>query len=125
MLKLLHYSNQDFKGMIKPSFFGKNNYTKQSLRESDIDRSFFYCGRGKEYFLNDSKFCYTSEIESSKVYDLTKDIKNLKTICNNFNDILKRIKFLGYRGVSGNNGYNIVCLFYSIKYIDKVLDKSI
>lgn len=119
MINLKHYSNIDFKGYIKPSFLGKNGYSQESLRESDVNRSFFYIGKGKEYFLNGSKFCYTAKIESSKIYDLIKDNKNLKAICKNFNAILRRIKFLGYRGVKGNNGFDVVCLFYPVKYINK------
>ena len=118
-LKLYHYSNQDFKGKIEPSFFGLNSYSKSSYRDSDIDRSFFYIGKGKEYFLNGTKFCYIVEIEQSKIYDLTKDIKNFKTICKDFTDILSTVKKLGYYGIKGNNGFDVVCLFKAIKYIDK------
>ena len=118
LIKLYHYSNQDFKGYVKPSFFGANSYTQNSVYESEIDRSFFYIGRGKEYFLNGTKFCYIVKIAKSKIYDLEKDIKKFKDkYC--FNDILLNIKRLGYYGVKGNNGFDVVCLFKSIKYIDK------
>ena len=118
-LKIYHYSNQDFKGKIEPSYFGLNSYSKSSYRDSDIDRSFFYIGKGKEYFLNGTKFCYIVEIEQSKIYDLTKDIKNFKAICKDFTDILSTVKKLGYYGIKGNNGFDVVCLFKAIKYIDK------
>jgi predicted nucleic acid-binding Zn finger protein len=119
MLKLYHFSNSDFKRYIKTSFLGKNDYSKQSVRESDINRSFFYLGKGREYFLQGARFCYTAIIEQSKIYDLIKDKKNLKTICLNFSDILKNVKNLGYYGIKGNNGFNVVELFKPIKYIDK------
>jgi hypothetical protein len=119
MIKLLHYSNKDFKGYIKPSFFGANNYTNNSARLSGVNRSFFYIGKGREYFLQGAKFCYIADIEKHKIYDLIKDKKNLKTICLNFSDILKKVKNLGYYGIKGNNGFDVICLFKPIKYIDK------
>ena len=118
-IKIYHYSNQDFKGKIEPGYFGLNHYTKESARESDVDRSFFYIGKGREYFLQGAKFCYIAEIEQAKIYDLIKDKKNLKTICLNFSDILKKVKNLGYYGIKGNNGFDVICLFKPIKYIDK------
>jgi hypothetical protein len=122
-IKLYHYSNQDFKGYIKPDFFGLNYYTKESSRESDLSRSFFYIGKGKENFLSGAKFCYIAEINPGQVYDLEKDPKCLKDSGRNFNEILIYVKKLGYIGISGNNGFKVVCLFKKIKYIDKVLDK--
>ena len=115
---IYHYSNKNFKGAIKPSFFGLNYYSKQSSRESSIDRSFFYIGKGKESFFDGVKYKYTATIEAHKIYNLEKDIKNLKEKLS-FNDILKHVKKLGYIGLSGNNGYNVVCLFYPVKYINK------
>lgn len=122
-IKLLHYSNSDFKGYIKPSFFGQNDYTRTSVKESGINRSYFYIGRGKEYFLQNTKFCYIAEIEQSKLYDIDKDVKDLENECLDFTEILQRVKNYGYRGIKGSNGFNCVCLFYPIKYIDKKVIK--
>jgi hypothetical protein len=119
MIKLYHYSNQDFKGYIDPVFFGKNQYTRESVKESDLSRSFFYIGKGKEDFLSGAKFCYIAEIEPGKIYDFEKDPKNFKNSGKNFNEILVYVKKLGYFGISGNNGFKVVCLFRAIKYIDK------
>jgi hypothetical protein len=77
MLKLYHYSNTDFKGYIRPDFFGLNSYTKNSAKESGVKRSFFYIGRGREYFFQGVKFCYITEIDPAKVYDIDKDKKKL------------------------------------------------
>ena len=104
---------------MNPVYFGLNDYSKESIRESSISRAFFYVGKGKESFLSDSKFCYIAEIESSKIYDLEKDPGNLKNSGKNFNEILIYIKKLGYIGISGNNGFKVVCLFKKIKYTDK------
>ncbi len=41
MIKLYHYSNNDFKGYIKPSFFGLNSYTNNSKKISGFKRIFF------------------------------------------------------------------------------------
>ena len=117
-LKLYHYSQVDFKGLIRPGFFGKNCYTRNSERESGLNRTFFYLGKGKEYFLNGSKFCYIAEIEKFKLYDLIKDEKKLLEKWT-FDKVLGYIKNLGYWGVIGNNCFNVVCLFRAIKYIDK------
>ena len=114
-----HYSDKNFKGKIEPKYFGSNSYTQNSVKEASIARSFFYIGRGREYFLNGAKYRYTAEIDNHKIYNLEIDNKNLKAICKNFEDILKRVKFLGYRGIRGNNGYDIVCLFYPLKYTNK------
>ena len=121
-IKLYHYSNQDFKGYIKPDYFGQNNFTKNSARLSGINRSFFYTGRGKEYFFEGVKFCYIAEIEEFKLYDIIKDEKKLIkfTLEKGLgNDIFSICKKLGYWGVVGNNGYDVICLFKKIKYIDK------
>ena len=118
-IKLYHYSNQDFKGKIEPGYFGKNHYTKESIRESNLARSFFYIGKGKENFLAGAKYVYIAEIEPGKIYDFEKDPKNLKDSGKNFNEILVYVKKLGYFGISGNNGFKVVCLFRDIKYIDK------
>jgi len=117
-IRLYHYSNVDFKGKIEPRFFGVNHYTKNSVKEAVINRSFFYIGRGKEAFLQGCKFCYIAEIEKSKIYDLVEDKKGLKDkFC--FNDLLIYVKNLGYYGISGNNGFKVICLFKGINYIDK------
>jgi len=36
MIKLYHYSQEDFKGYVKPAFFGLNNYSKNSQRARAI-----------------------------------------------------------------------------------------
>jgi len=119
MLKLYHYSQNDFKGYIKPDFFGANTYSQNSNKLSGVKRSYFYIGKGKEYFLNGAKYCYIAEIEPSKIYNLDIDSKNLKEKYT-FTEILLYVKKLGYFGISGNNGFNIVCLFKAIKYRDKI-----
>lgn len=119
MIKLYHYSNQDFKGYIKPDYFGLNYYTGQSVKESPVNRSFFYMGKGKEYFFNGAKYCYIAEIEPGKIYDFDQDIKDFKKSGLDFDTILKAIKKLGYFGISGSNGFRVVCLFRAIRYINK------
>ena len=116
-LKLYHYTNADIKGYIKPDFFGLNTYTKNSASLSDVKRSYFYIGKGKEYFLNGVTYRYTAIVEAGKIYDIDKDIKGFKN--KNLKDILLYIKNLGYYGIRGNNGFDVVCLFKRIKYIDK------
>jgi hypothetical protein len=118
-IKILHYSNQDFKGYIKPGYFGLNHYSRESVKESGLNRAFFYIGKGKEDFLSGAKFCYIAEIEPGKIYDFEKDPKNYKNSGLNFDNILKAVKNLGYLGISGNNGFRVVCLFRAIKYTNK------
>ena len=124
MIKLYHYSNSDFKGYISPKFLGTNSYSQNSVKESSIARSFFYIGKGKEYYLNGAKFCYIAYIDKFKIYDLVKDVKGFLSRYT-FDDTLKKVKGLGYYGVKGNNGFDVVCLFKAIKYSDKInLTKS-
>lgn len=118
-IEIYHYSSRDFKGYIEPKFFGLNYYTRESSRESELSRSFFYIGKGKENFLSGAKFCYIAEIDPARIYDFDRDIKDLKNSGKNFNEILLYVKKLGFFGISGNNGFKVLCLFKKIKYINK------
>jgi hypothetical protein len=122
MIKLYHYSQADFTGHIKPSFFGSNNYTNESRDISQVKRAFFYADdKSREYFFNGSRFVYIAEINEKKVYDIVKDVLGLENLCyNNLKDIYTEIKRRGYRGVKGNNGFDCICLFYPVKAIDKI-----
>lgn len=115
-LKLYHYSNRDFKGYIKPSFFGFNNHSGNSERISQVKRSFFYLkANQKEYYFNGIKFLYIAEIIKNKLYNIDKDPKKILNKLNCRSDIYQAIKKKGYLGIIGNNGYNIACLFNPIK----------
>lgn len=120
MIKLYHYSNKDFKGYIKPSFFGQNDYTQNSAQLSDVNRSFFYLSsKGREIYFQGAKFCYIAEIEKHRLYDLNKDKLKLYELFDSADKLIKKIKFYGFEGFYSNNGDNVVCLFKPIKYIDK------
>ena len=117
MIKLYHYSNSDFKGYIKPSFFGLNNYTSASKNLSEYKRIYFYADdKSKEYFFNGSKFLYIAEVRQNKVYDLKIDV--LKCI-GNFDSISEFISYISSKGFSGFKDFNgrqdVICLFKSVK----------
>jgi hypothetical protein len=113
VIKLYHYSSKDFKGYIKPGFFGENNYSNNSNKISGIKRSYFYLDKtGREFYFNGVEFLYIAEIKESLLYNLSKD--ELK-LAGRYNDIYKELKKRGYKGVIGNNGYICGVLFYPIK----------
>ncbi len=123
MIKLYHYSNNDFKGYIKPSFFGLNSYTNNSKKISGFKRIFFYLtDNPQEYIFKGSKYLYTALIDKDKIYDIIEDKLKLQDVCLNFTDILTKVKLLGYKGILGtvNSKYNIISLFYDIKIIEKI-----
>jgi hypothetical protein len=116
-IKLYHYSNTDFKGYIKPKFFGLNNYTSVSKDLSGYKRIYFYADdKSKEYFFNGSKFLYIAEIKQNKVYDLKIDV--LKCI-GNFDSISEFISYIKSKGFSGFKDFNgrqdVICLFKAVK----------
>lgn len=121
MIKLYHYSDKDFRGYIKPKFFGENSYSKNSLKNSGVDLSYFYLSqKGREIFFVSSKFLYTAEISRKKLYDLIKDKLKLEDYCYNRNkDIFTEIKKRGFSGIIGNNGFKAVVLFYPVKIKEK------
>jgi hypothetical protein len=114
MIKLYHYSSQDFKGYIEPGFFGANSYSNNSARLSGVKRSYFYLDRaGREYYFEGARYCYIAEIKESRLYNL--NIDPLKLAGRNIRDIFAYIKRLGYKGLIGSNGYKDGVIFYPIK----------
>lgn len=115
MIKLYHYSNTDFKDRIDPSFFGANGYTGNSLRISEIKRSYFYLDQhSREFYLYGAKYCYIAEINPKKLYNLNTDSLNLAEQLKG-KDIFLELKQRGYTGIIGNNGYPCACLFRAVK----------
>jgi hypothetical protein len=121
-IKLYHYSNKDFKGYIKPDFFGDNIYSVNSLRLSGVKRSYFYLElKSREVYLKGSKFCYIAEVEPNRLYDLNKDILGIVKRLRNNQDIYREVKKRGYIGLIGNNGFDCICLFKVVKIKQKIL----
>ena len=114
-IKLYHYSNSDFKGYIKPDFFGFNTYSHYSARLSGVKRSYFYTDKNnKEFYFYGSKFCYIVKIDKNKLYNICED--KLK-VYDRVKDVYKTIKNKGYSGISGLLGdfCGCVVLFKAIK----------
>ena len=124
-LKIYHYSNKNFNDKIKVEYFGYNAYSFNDTKYS-IKRSFFYTEKKiAEYHLKDSKYCYITEIEKTKLYNLKEDKENLKSKFIDITELLNYLK-VKYLGIIYNVGFNIVSLFYDIKFskkIDLTLDK--
>ena len=120
MLKLYHYSDYDFKGYIKPGYFGANSYSRASERVSGIKRSYFYVSKtGREWIFNGARFLYIAEISRGRLYDLNKDILRVKDN-KKIKDIYTYIKRLGYSGIIGSNGRAVAVLFTRIKIKNKL-----
>jgi glutaredoxin-related protein len=127
MIKLYHYSDRDFKGYIKPDFFGENNYSGNSKKLSGIKRAYFYLDRnGKEYYFNGVKYCYITEVSKNKLYDITQDKKGILKNLRSSQDIFEQVKKKGYIGLIGSNGIACAVLFKAVKIkYRKTLTKGI
>lgn len=125
MIKLYHYSNTDFKGYIKPLYFGNNTFTGNSQKLSGVKRIYFYLDKDKrEYYLKGSKFLYIAEIKESQLYNLNTDNQGIVKRLKYNQDIYTEVKKRSCKGLIGNNGFNCVVLFYKIKIKDcKTLTK--
>lgn len=114
MIKLYHYSDIDFKGYIKPDFFGSNSYTGNSRRISEVKRAYFYLGPNRrEYYLNGAKYLYIAKIKN---FDKLYNIFSYKIKCN-YQDIYEQAKKQGYKGIYDKSQ---VILFEAVKIIKKV-----
>jgi len=110
-IKLYHYSNSNFKGYVKPSFFGLNSYSYNSVKLSGVKRSYFYLEpKIKEYYLQGSKFLYITEIDKNKLYNLDSN----KIISD---DIYTEAKKQGYIGIYNKEQ---VVLFKAVKIKAKI-----
>ena len=115
-ITLYHYSNLNFKGYIKPDFFGLNFYSGYSKKLSGIKRSYFYLNKyNQEYYFNGAKYCYIAGINRKKLYNLIDDKKNIVKNLKSGQDIYKEVKKIGYSGLIGSNGLSCIVLFYPVK----------
>jgi len=120
-IKLYHYSNQDFRGYIKPSFFGVNNYSGNSKRISGINRSYFYLEPDKkECYFNGARFLYIGAVNKKRLYNLNEDKLKIVKRLRNTQDIYTAVKRKGYTGLIGSNGLSCVVLFYPVKIIKRL-----
>ena len=120
-MRLYHYSNTNIKDKLKVKHFGHNSYTNNDGRISSLKRSFYFTtATAPEQRFKNSLYKYTINIPKKDIYNLILDPKKLiKSGNTDINSLLRAIKKLGYKGVLYNVGYNIVNLFYDIKYIKK------
>jgi hypothetical protein len=118
MIKLYHYSNRDFKGYIRPDFFGLNSYSRNSRRISQVKKSYYYIDPARiEYYFGGCKYIYITQIDPARLYDLTKDPLKLG---GKVKDIYQAIKNRGYIGAIGNNGVGCVVLFRPARIKDRL-----
>jgi len=118
-IKLYHYSDKDIKDKIKVEYYGHNYFTANDKNITDIKRAFYYTEARPEALLRGSKFLYITEIDQSKIYDLRNDKAGYIKRFDNITDILSYIISIGYIGVIYNIGYDIVNLFYDVKFTIK------
>lgn len=117
MIKLYHYSNKNFKGYVSPNFLGLNTYTSNDKNISGLARAFYYTRPGTvEYLLRGSKYLYITEVEPSRIYDITKDKRGyLQRTGQDIDKTLRLIK-RNYKGVIYSLGnYEVVNLFSRAK----------
>jgi hypothetical protein len=114
---LYHFTDKKI-NCIDPKYFGKNSYTRNDQNISSVKRSFFYDKpKAQEFSLQGALYCYKIKIDKNKIYNLTKDKKNILKKCNyNIDQALKNIK-KSYNGVYYNNGFKCYILFNKIKTI--------
>ena len=112
---LYHFSNYDFK-ILKPSYFGKNHYSKNEAQTSNFKRSFCYgTTEPQETLLNGSNFRYTVQIDKALIYDLDKDKQGFKEKFNyDIDKILKAIK-ARYTGASYTTSFKTFILLKAVK----------
>ena len=112
---LYHFSNYDFK-ILKPSYFGKNHYSKNEAQASNFKRSFCYdTTEPQEAILNGSNFRYTVRIDKALIYDLDRDKQGFKEKFNyDIDRILKAIKAT-YTGASYTTSFKTFILLTAVK----------
>jgi hypothetical protein len=117
MIKLYHYSNQDFKGYIKPEFLGANTYSRNDKNISGLARAFYYIkAEPGEDLLRGSKYLYITEVKPGEVYNITQD--KAEYINRAGRDIDKALRLIkrNYKGVIYSLGsYKVVNLFCPAK----------
>jgi len=117
-IKLYHYSNKDIKDKLKVKFYGYNYFTSNDKNITNVKRIFFYIKPEPEALLKGNKFCYSLDYPIFRIYDITKDLRGyLKN--NSIDKALRKIK-QKYNGIIYQIGnYNIVNLFYDVKFTNK------
>ena len=117
-MRLYHYSNTDIKDKLKISYYGYNYYTNNDKNITNVKRLFFYTRPEPEALLRGSKFLYSLDYPDFRIYNITKDLRGY-LLHNSIDKALQRIKQC-YNGVIYTIGnYDIVNLFYDVKFTKK------
>jgi|GEM_PF-4467636 len=113
-MKLYHFSDKEGLKKIEIKYFGGNSYTKNDANISSVKRAFYYDrAKAQEYLLESCSYRYTVEVDSRKIYDLTKDKENYTVKGNCIDAILRELK-KKYIGVKYNNGFQCYNLFKTL-----------
>lgn len=117
LLTLFRYSTKDVKKYTaKIKDFGFHSFTNNDKKASKLNRLFFYVNNSpvEARFKNLNK--YKATIDSSKLYDVANNPKQLKF--NDINDLLKQVKKLGYLGiVYTTDDLHLANIFYDIEVV--------
>ena len=120
-IKLYHFSNNNIKDKIKVSYYGNNSFTFNDLKVTNIKRSFWYLtSEPLEHRFKHCNYCYIIELNKSRLYDLTIDKKKFLKQRWTIHQLLRYIKYLGYKGIIYDLGYKVVNLFYDTKFTEKI-----
>lgn len=119
ILTLYHYSKAYIPNKIDPLYFGSNSYTRADKRTCGLARAFYYIQDNyiPEYYIKNWQYKYIAYIPKILLYDLRIDKLGLvDRFKSNIPDLLLYIK-ARYKGAIYNlGGYNVVILFYTVKY---------
>jgi hypothetical protein len=126
ILTLYHYSKAKIPCKIDPKHFGSNGYTRADLQTCRLARAFYYIKDNSipEYYIKGWEYKYIAYIDKCLLYDLRIDpLKLIDRFKNNIPDLLLYIKSK-YKGAIYNlGGYDVVILFYTVKY-DKIINRG-
>jgi len=116
---LYHFTDKNI-NVLKVEYFGSNSYTKNDKKYT-IPRLFFYNSlTPKEYYVKNCQYRYTVQIDKKNIYNLDKDILNLKKQFNYDIDNILYYIAKHYLGCCYTTSFLCFCIFKDIVPIDKV-----
>ena len=116
-MRLYHYTSADIKDKIRVNHYGDNSYSDNDVKATLVKRSFYYTKPiVAEYHLRHIKYCYKVNISKGSIYNLKSDLLKLKAKHSTISLLLKNIKRRGYKGIVYSLGYDVVNLFYDVRY---------
>lgn len=120
-IKLYHFSNSDFSDKIRVNNYGQNYWTQNDVNGTNVKRSFFYLeDKALEYRFRGAKYCYITQVQKERLYDLREDKRGYISLYgNNITKLLWKIK-QNYNGIIyRSGGIDIVNMFYDTTIVER------